>query len=247
MGLFSLGLAGMCARASTRAARRRRRPRADGAAPPPPAAQPEPFARERAAVEVRLLHRVVDVALDGVDRHGNLFGTIKHRAGDIAMELLKCGLAKLHEFSLAYVPRPRAAQCRTCERAAKEAKARIWHAWAPPKVDGAREFAALVVEVLSADTLLVLPVADKAGGGDDDAAAATDALMGGTEKRVTLSSIRAPRLDRVAPRARRPCAAEGGGAARARDRPHGARRGRVHARCRPAGPRPASRAPSPRR
>ena len=219
--LFSLGLAGIACPRVNPGGPPPPPPAAgaDGAAPPPPpAAQPEPFAREaRHFVEVRLLHRVVDVALDGVDRHGNLFGTIKHRAGDIAMELLKCGLAKLHEFSLAYVPRPRAAQCRTCERAAKEAKARIWHAWAPPKVDGAREFAALVVEVLSADTLLVLPVADKAGGGDDDAAAATDALMGGTEKRVTLSSIRAPRLGnarRGAPD--EPCAAEGKEALRAR-------------------------------
>ncbi len=61
----------------------------------------EPFALEaKFFVESRLLNRDVQLLLEGVDKHGNLFGTVIHPAGIISIELVKQGLARTMEWSL---------------------------------------------------------------------------------------------------------------------------------------------------
>jgi staphylococcal nuclease domain-containing protein 1 len=70
----------------------------------------EPFALEaKFFVESRLLNRDVQLMLEGVDKHNNLFGTLIHPAGIISIELVKQGLARTMEWSLKlakYLARP---------------------------------------------------------------------------------------------------------------------------------------------
>jgi staphylococcal nuclease domain-containing protein 1 len=62
----------------------------------------EPFAVEaRQFVELRLLHRELDITLHGTDKSGICaVGTIHHPRGNIAVELLKNGLAKMSDWSV---------------------------------------------------------------------------------------------------------------------------------------------------
>ena len=65
------------------------------------AADPQPFAGEaKHFVESRLLHRNVGLRIGGADKFGNLYGTLEHSAGNISVELLKAGLAKMVDWSL---------------------------------------------------------------------------------------------------------------------------------------------------
>ncbi|KAG3001750.1 hypothetical protein PC120_g20087, partial [Phytophthora cactorum] len=54
---------------------------------------PAPHAREaKHFTEVRLLHRDVELKLEGVDKYGNLFGSVVHPSGrNISVEILKNG------------------------------------------------------------------------------------------------------------------------------------------------------------
>jgi endonuclease YncB( thermonuclease family) len=64
-----------------------------------------PFAREaRYFVETRLLHRDVQVSLEGMDKNGNLLGTVIHPAGNVSIELVKVGLARVVDWSAQVCP-----------------------------------------------------------------------------------------------------------------------------------------------
>ena len=90
-----------------------------------------PFAREaRYFVETRLLNRDVQVSLEGVDKNGNLLGTVLHPAGNMSIELVKVGLARVVDWSAQVCPH--AAQLRSAERAAKEKRLRLWKDYVPP-------------------------------------------------------------------------------------------------------------------
>lgn len=67
-----------------------------------PPTQDEPFAQEaRQFVELRLLHRELDISLHGTDKSGICaVGTIHHPRGNIAVELLKNGLARMSDWSV---------------------------------------------------------------------------------------------------------------------------------------------------
>jgi len=67
-----------------------------------PPTQDEPFAIEaRQFVELRLLHRELDVTLHGTDKSGICaVGTIHHPRGNIAVELLKNGLARMSDWTV---------------------------------------------------------------------------------------------------------------------------------------------------
>jgi staphylococcal nuclease domain-containing protein 1 len=52
-------------------------------------------------VELRLLHRELDITLHGTDKSGICaVGTVHHPRGNIAVELLKNGLAKMSDWSV---------------------------------------------------------------------------------------------------------------------------------------------------
>lgn len=146
----------------------------------PAVAGPAPFAREaKHFTEMRLLNRDVQLKLEGVDKYGNLYGSVVHKSGhNISVELLKNGLARMVDWSAAFASSAERAAMRAAEKEAKLAKLRVWHDYQPPKlsVAGDAHLRAVVVEVISGDCLVV--VADKST----------------EEKRIYLSSLRAPRL-----------------------------------------------------
>jgi len=135
-----------------------------------------PFAREaRYFVESRLLNRDVQVSLEGVDKNGSLLGTIVHPAGNISVELVKVGLARVVDWSSQICAA--APQLRAAERAAKEKRIRLWKDYVPPNHGGDMgEYQGKVVEVVSGDTVIISD--------------------GTAERRLSLSSLRCPRMGR---------------------------------------------------
>lgn len=133
-----------------------------------------PFAREaRFFVESRLLHRSVQIALQGVDKNGTLLGTVLHEQGNISLELLRVGLARVADWSSQLSDNPK--ELREAERQAKAGRLRLWREYVPPQA--ASELLGRVVEVVSGDTLVVADAANN-------------------ETRYSLSSIRCPRMGR---------------------------------------------------
>lgn len=131
--------------------------------------------------QIRLLHREVDLMLQGVDKQGNLYGAVLHPKGDVRQELLKQGLARIVDWTLTYVDRADALAMRQAENEGKRTRLRLWRDWAPPQIDGDASFSGLVVEVHSGDQITVaVPPASGA--------------TVGQERRLALSSVRAPRM-----------------------------------------------------
>jgi hypothetical protein len=60
--------------------------------------------RASVSVQVRLLNRNVGLHIGGVDKYGTLYGTVEHPAGDISVELLKNGYARMVDWSLCESP-----------------------------------------------------------------------------------------------------------------------------------------------
>ncbi|XP_053623818.1 staphylococcal nuclease domain-containing protein 1 [Plodia interpunctella] len=136
----------------------------------------EPFADEaRYFVESRLLQKDVEVILESVN-NANFVGTILHPQGNIAELLLRQGFARCVDWSLA-VMKSGASSLRAAERAAKEAKLRIWTNYvsnAPVIAAKDKEFTATVMEVVNGDALVVK-------------------MPNNTQKKIFLASIRPPR------------------------------------------------------
>lgn len=119
--------------------------------------------------------------LQGLDKQGNLYGSVLHPKGDMRQELLKQGLARVVDWSLTYVSRTETAGLRQAENEGKRSKLRLWRDWVPPQIDGDANYSGLVVEVHSGDQITVsVPPASGSGMGE--------------ERRLALSSIRAPRM-----------------------------------------------------
>lgn len=174
MQLINFGLAGVqCPRVNPPV-----NSEAEDAAPVGPA----PHAREaKHFTELRLLHRDVEVKLEGADKYGNVFGSVVHKSGrNISVELLKSGLGRMADWSSAFTSASARAAMRTAEKEAKQQKLRVWKDYEAPVLHSAKHLTGTVVEVISGDCLVVyLP----------DAATPEE-----QEKRIYLSSLRAPRL-----------------------------------------------------
>ena len=64
----------------------------------------DPFALQaRLFTELRLLNREVEVLMEGLDRAGNIVGTVLHPKGNIAVEIVRCGLGRVHDRALHHV------------------------------------------------------------------------------------------------------------------------------------------------
>lgn len=175
MHILNFGLAGVqCPRMAPPVAAA-----AAAATPAPEAASgPAPYAREaKHFTEMRLLHRDVELKLEGVDKYGNLYGSVVHSSGkNISVELLRSGLAKMADWSSAFTGAAARTAMRAAEKEAKAAALRVWKGYQAPVLQSARQLSAVVVEVVSGDCLVVFVPATK------------------EEKRVYLSSLRAPRI-----------------------------------------------------
>jgi len=147
----------------------------------------QPFAREaKYFTEIRLLNRDVMVVLNGVDEnYKTFFGVVEHPRGDIGVELVKNGLAKTADWSMAYLEMQKASSLRAAARDAKSQRLRIWKDYVAPKISGDKMFEGVISEVISGDTIAI-----RIGSAVD----LHEAPWKCTEQRVTLSSIRAPRF-----------------------------------------------------
>jgi staphylococcal nuclease domain-containing protein 1 len=152
-----------------------------GSGSAPDRSKDEPFSLDsRYFSESRLLNRELKLQFGGVDSYGNFFGKVMHPKGDIAAELLKAGLGRVHDRTIAHCPREQLPVLRSAEKQAKDARKGIWKDWAPRSVAGAAAFEARVVEVVSGDSVVV----------------AVGRGAAAEEHRVFLASLRAPRLGR---------------------------------------------------
>lgn len=190
--MLNVQMAGVrCGKVPFRAPRKEGDDEAKAAAPVAP---PEPFALEaKHFVETRLLHREVSLTFCGADKFGNALATLAHAASgaEIGVEVLKQGLGKVAEPGLVGVDAKRASAMRAAETGAKAAKVRVWKAYSKPSLGNIKgDFTGVVVEVVSGDQVVVA---------DAD----------GAEVRISLSSLKAPRLANFrAQRAGEPWSAE---------------------------------------
>mmetsp|Transcript_23121 Transcript_23121/g.48775 ORF Transcript_23121/g.48775 Transcript_23121/m.48775 type:complete len:940 (+) Transcript_23121:105-2924(+) len=147
--------------------------------PPTPS---EPFAEAaRDFVELRLLQRELKVTLNGTDKSGVcLVGTVHHPRGNIASEVLKNGLGRISDWTIRMMNPGDVPPLRIAENAAKRANLGVFENYTPPTLTGASEFMGTVIEVISGDTLVILPSGETY---DDESKL----------KKVSLASIRAPR------------------------------------------------------
>jgi len=140
----------------------------------PNPAECEPFAQEaHYFTESRLLQRDVEVILE-TNNNNKLVGSVLHPAGNIAEALLKEGMAKCVDWSIAKVTGG-PEKYRAAEKLAKERKARIWKDYKPAAnlITGDKEFNGKVVEIVNGDAMVV--------------------KTGKTYRKLFLASIRPPR------------------------------------------------------
>ena len=148
----------------------------------PPTAT-EPLANEaRNFVNTRLLQRELSISLYGTDKNGyNAVGTIHHPVGNIAVELLKVGYGKIAEWTVRLMPPAEVPPLRIAENAAKRTGLGVWHSYAPPVLSSASQIRGTVVEVISGDTIAILPMGKLYD--------SEQQLM-----KLSLASVRAPRV-----------------------------------------------------
>lgn len=151
---------------------------------------PEPYAREaKHFTEIRVLHRDVRIIVEGADKFGNLIGSVHYPKGDVAvdlaLELLQNGLAKVVEWSARLLVEDAKRTLKNAELTAKKERLRLWTNFVPPVSNSTAirddNFKGRVVEVVSGDCIIVA-----------DDAAPYGSLS--AERRVNLSSIRAPKM-----------------------------------------------------
>jgi len=148
-----------------------------------PPSESEPYADEaRQFVELRLLQRELEITLHGTDKSGVCaVGTVHHPRGNIAVELLKNGIAKMSEWSVRMMDMSNIPALRMAENDSKRTNLKVWADYTPPQLSGASEIIGTVIEVLTGDTLSILPVGEVY---DNESKL----------KKVSLASIRAPRV-----------------------------------------------------
>ncbi|THU53720.1 hypothetical protein C4D60_Mb10t17430 [Musa balbisiana] len=151
---------------------------------------PDPFGREaKHFTEIRVLSRDVRIVLEGVDKYSNLIGSVYYPDGDtakdLALDLVQNGFARFLEWSANMMEDEAKRKLKAAELQAKKDRLRIWTNYVPPasnsKAIHDQNFTGKVVEVVSGDCIIVA----------DDAVPYGSPLA---ERRVNLSSIRAPKM-----------------------------------------------------
>jgi len=151
---------------------------------------PEPFAPEaKYFTERLLLHRDVQISLEGVDKQGNFFGTVLFEGKNIAEQLLSQGLAKFVEWNANPQDKEK---FRALEKRAQQQKLRI-HSLAPKTDKGASGSGPSTSTQSSGDT-----------SGGDTHGKVREILSGGTvvvvdqasstRRTINLSSVKVPRM-----------------------------------------------------
>jgi len=147
---------------------------------------PEPYSLQaKHFTEMRLLHRKVQVVLHSIDRNDNVLCSVLHPKGNIAAEMLRCGLARVADRSLAVIPKD-AVLFRKAELEAKAAQRCVFMDYTASALT-VRTFKGVVLEALSGDTVIVAE-----DGVDGSPANPLDGPW--VETKVSLSSVRVNRL-----------------------------------------------------
>lgn len=123
-------------------------------------------------VQHRLLQRAVKVKIVGASPQGQLVATVLHPKGNISEFLLLDGLARCNDFHSTMLGGDMA-KLRAAEQQAQAAHLRL-HKNHVAKSAGSKDVESTVTKIIAADTIIVR---NKAG----------------AEKRISLSSVRAPR------------------------------------------------------
>jgi staphylococcal nuclease domain-containing protein 1 len=139
--------------------------------------------------ETRVLNRDVRIVVEGTDSFSNIIGSVYYSDGDtlkdLALELVENGLAKYVEWSANMMDVDAKIKLKNAELQAKKDQLRIWTGFKPPVTNSKpihdQKFTGKVVEVVSGDCIIVA----------DDAAPYGSPSA---ERRVNLSSIRAPKM-----------------------------------------------------
>jgi len=126
-------------------------------------------------VNARLLHRNVEVVIQGMDKSNRLFGSIIYPKGNISIKMLSLGLGKIVDWSASCTKN--AAQMKTAEQLAKAKGIGVW---------STHDDSAEVKEVKIVSTKISSVIS-----GD-----CFTTLEEGVEKRYNLASISAPRFGR---------------------------------------------------
>ncbi|CAD6244420.1 unnamed protein product [Miscanthus lutarioriparius] len=151
---------------------------------------PDRYGREaKHFTETRVLNRDVRIVVEGTDSFSNIIGSVYYPDGetakDLALELVENGLAKYVEWSANMLDVEVKIKLKNAELQAKKDQLRIWTGFKPPVTNSKpihdQKFTGKVVEVVSGDCIIVA----------DDA---TPYGSPSAERRVNLSSIRAPKL-----------------------------------------------------
>jgi len=147
-----------------------------------PPTSSEPYAESaKQFVEMRLLHRELNISLHGTDKSGVCaVGSVHHPKGNIGVELLKIGNARVSDWSARMMNVLDVPAFRVAENEAKRTNKGVWESYCPPQLSGASEIMGTVVEVLTGDTLSIIPSGEPYD----------------SEKRlkkISLASVRSPR------------------------------------------------------
>lgn len=87
--------------------------------------QGEPFALEaKFFTEVRLLNRDVNIRIEDADDYGNVYGTVIHPNGNIAVSLLRNGFGKIQDWSIRLIEDP--SIYRDAQKEAQKQRIRKW-------------------------------------------------------------------------------------------------------------------------
>jgi len=133
-------------------------------------------------VEVRLLHRELEIRFYGTDKSGVCaVGMVNHPRGNIGVEILKVGFARLCDWSGRMMPAGEMPAYRVKENEAKRTRQGIWNEYQAPTLSSPSEIAGTVIEVLTGDTLNILPYGQEYS---DESQL----------RKISLASIRAPRM-----------------------------------------------------
>jgi len=131
--------------------------------------------------DMRLLNRELDVTIFGCDKNNCCVGNVNHPMGNISLLLLKSGLAKCTEWSMRMLSPGDVPSYRAAENAAKTSRAGVYAEYIKPTISGIADTSGVVVEVVSGDSLLILPAG---------AQYTSDASL----MKVSLASTKTPRM-----------------------------------------------------
>lgn len=118
------------------------------------------------------------------DKYKTPFATVIHPRGNISVELARYGLALPSDWSLGFTSHSNASAIHAAIQQAKSQRIRLWKNYQPPAIPGEKVYAGVVAEVVSGDTVVV-----RVGSPE----LLQNAPWECEERRVSLSSIRAPK------------------------------------------------------